>query len=343
MEIWWIYPIFGSFLLSLIFTEIVRIFALRFEIVDKPNLPRKLHKKSIPLLGGLAIYVTITIFVLLVLYLTGHLTEGLMTPLHFFGYLGGGFILMVGGILDDKFDLRARYAIIFPVIASLIAVIAGIGVSKITNPFGGFFEILPLVSAILTFLWLLGMTYTTKLLDGLDGLATGISSIAALMIGVLALTKIYYQPDVALLAFVVFAAFFGFLLWNFNPAQIFLGEAGSTFLGFTIGVLAIIAGGKMATALLVIGIPILDIVFVISNRIRNKKPLFSGDRNHLHHKLIDVGLSHKQVVFLYYAVALLFGITTLFLESWQKLLALGSLFIIMLASMSVLSKKKYER
>ncbi|MBU0614180.1 undecaprenyl/decaprenyl-phosphate alpha-N-acetylglucosaminyl 1-phosphate transferase, partial [Patescibacteria group bacterium] len=245
-----------------------------------------------------------------------------------------------GGALDDRFNLRARYSIIFPFFAVLVAVMAGIGVSKITNPLGGALYVLPWVSMLLSFLWLMGMTYTTKLLDGLDGLATGVSAIAVFIIGILALTQTYYQPDAALFAFVIFAALIGFLLWNFYPAQIFLGESGSTFIGYSIGVLAIIAGGKMATALLVLGIPALDIIFVIVDRARMKQPLFAGDRRHLHHKLLDIGLSQKGVVFLYYGIAMIVGITSLMFESIGKILAFFVLFIIMVIGTFFVSRLK---
>ena len=213
-------------------------------------------------------------------------------------------------------------------IAALLAAGFGIGVAKITNPLGGFFEISSVVSFIVTIIWLVGVMYTTKLLDGLDGLAGGVSAIGMLMIAFLALTTAFYQPDVALLAIIGAVAVLGFLVWNVHPASLFLGEGGSTLIGYILGVMAVIAGSKIATALLVVAVPLFDIIFVLWDRKRSGKSLFSGDRRHLHHRLRDAGWSVHQVVWFYYAIALAFGLTTLVFESWQKLVALAVLLML---------------
>lgn len=330
MPIWWILPIAGGFILSVLLTDVVRSLAERFDFLDKPTKKRKKHLFAIPTLGGIAVYFAFLIPVLIILAHTDHFTSGDVTLRHFAGFFIGGFILIVGGMLDDKYDLSPKYSILFPVVAALVAALAGIGPSKITNPLGGAFEIAETASFIFTFIWLMSMSYTTKLLDGMDGLATGVTAIATLMVALLALSQAYYQPDVALLALIGFASLMGFLLWNFHPAQIFLGEGGSTFIGFLLGTLAIISGSKIATALLVVGIPALDIIFVLTQRFLKGKSLFVGDRLHLHHKLFDLGFSQRQVVAFYYCVAIVFGLTTLIFESWQKMIALGVLVIFML-------------
>jgi UDP-GlcNAc:undecaprenyl-phosphate GlcNAc-1-phosphate transferase len=344
MPEWWIYPVIGGFLLSVVFTDLIAIAAKRYGIVDAPDGGKKLHKVATPLFGGVAIFLSFAITVIAVLLFSDHFTSGEITDLHFLGFLLGGLVLMVGGALDDKFDLPARVSIIFPVAAALLAVFFGIGVDKVTNPAGGAFEITDTLSNIFTFVWLMGMMYTTKLLDGMDGLSTGVSAIAASMIALLALSVAYFQPDVALLALIAAAVLLGFLLWNTHPAQIFLGEGGSTFVGYLVGTLAVISGGKLATALLVLGIPALDVFFVMLGRLRSGKPIFTrGDRSHLHHRLLNAGLGHRQVVALYYVVAILFGLTTLVFESWQKLVALVVLFVLMTIALYFLSKQSYGR
>lgn len=344
MPTWWIIPIAAAFILSVLFTDMVRIAAVRWGILDAPNKPRKLQREPVALLGGIAIYFAFALTTLVVLFYSDHFTSGEMGVRHFVGLLFGGWILIAGGILDDKYDLKPYQSLFFPILACVVAVASGIGVSKITNPFGepgDAFQIGSTISGLITFVWLLGMIYTTKLLDGLDGLATGVSAIGTFMIAMLALSVAYFQPDVALLALIAFAVLAGFLLWNFNPAQIYLGEGGSTLVGFLVGSLAIISGSKIATALLVVGIPALDVVFVLFDRWKNGQPLFSaGDRRHLHHRLMDAGLSQRQVVTLYYTVAIAFGVTTLIFESWQKLLALSVLFVMMLILVKRLSAKK---
>ncbi len=326
MALWWLLPILFALFLSLVLTAVVRYLALRYSLVDNPDGGRKLHSSAIPLGGGVAIYLAFALPTLVVLITTNHFTSGAIRPLAFVGLLLGGLVLILGGLLDDRYSLSAKRSIIFPVLASLIAVICGIGVTKLTNPFGSPFLLPAAISSIFTFLWLLSTTYTTKLLDGLDGLATSISTVAALLIMALSLSIKFWQPDVALLAAIAVAALLGFLLWNWHPARIFLGEGGSTFLGFLVGVLAVISGGKVATALLVLGLPALDVVFVIIRRLaRRQNPFTASDRDHLHYLLLDYGLSARQVVLLYITLAVIFGVTTLFLVSWQKLIILAIL------------------
>ena len=215
----------------------------------------------------------------------------------------------------------------FPLVAIALATVAGIGISKLTNPFGvDPFVLTAGVSAAFTFVWLLATTYTTKLLDGVDGVATGVTAVGCAMVSLLSLSDKYYQPDVALLAGIAAAACVGFLLWNIPPARIFLGEGGSTFLGFMLGTLAVISGGKVATALLVLGIPVLDVAFVVVRRLsQGKNPFTSSDRQHLHLQLQDRGFSPLQIMALYMGLATLFGLTTLVFASWQKILALAIL------------------
>ena len=341
MQIWWVYPVIASFLLAVVLTDVFGMLARGLGVVDRPNGGKKQHAAPTPLLGGLGIFVAVNLVVFCVLFLSDHFTAGEITNRHFLGLFLGALILMIGGALDDVYDLPPYKTVWFPIVAALVAVCFGLGVEKVTNPLGGAFMIPAFVSDVVTFLWLLCLMYTTKLLDGLDGLATGISALGVGMIALLALSVAYFQPDVALLALIVLAALVGFLLWNAHPAQIFLGEGGSTLVGFLVGALAVISGGKFATALLVLGIPALDVMFVMVGRWRLGKPIFAaGDRTHLHHRLMALGLTQRQVVALYYAIALIFGITTLFFESWQKLIALIALFILMLLFALILPKPR---
>lgn len=340
MELWWLYPIVGGFILSILLTDGVRYLALRQGIVDHPDGGRKKHARSIPLLGGIAIFFSFAIAVLAVLWGTDHFTSGAISARHIYGFLLGGYILIFGGIFDDRYDLPARQSMLFPIIATIVVIAFGLEVDKITHPTGGVIALADWVSEIFLFIWLMGMTYTTKLLDGIDGLVTGLGSIAVFMIALLALSAGFFQPDVALLALIAFGSFAGFFLWNTYPAHIFLGEGGSTLIGYMIAVLAVISGSKVATALLVLGIPALDVAFVMLDRVRNGKSIKHADRSHLHFKLYDRGLGQREVTLLYFVIALLFGATTLIFESWQKLIALGVLFLIMLFTFLWLPKKE---
>lgn len=333
---------FLAFLVSVLMTPFIRRLARHFGIVDRPN-ERKVHHKPIPLCGGIAIYFAIGVALCANLYAMDILTDGEVNLHHYVGFLLGGLVLMIGGYLDDRYNLPPRYAFITPVVAALAAIMFGIEVDKLTNPFGGVIFLLPWQSDVLVFVWLMVVMYTTKFLDGLDGLATGISAIGALMVMLLSLTTAYFQPDVAVLAGISLGALLGFLLWNFHPASIFLGEGGSTFVGYLLGVLAVISGGKLATALLVLGIPLLDAIWVVTRRLwrGGLSATARADRKHLHHRFLDLGWSQRQIVLTYYIVAAGFGVCTLFLQSREKLIALGLLTLMMiLAALVLVSKEK---
>jgi len=198
------------------------------------------------------------------------------------------------------------------------------------------------LSALIIWVWLMGMIYTTKFLDGLDGLTSGVGLIGAITMFALSLTEKVNQPITASLAIILAGSLLGFLIYNFNPASIFLGEAGSTFIGFALGVLAVILGAKIATALLIMGIPILDVAWVIVRRTFYRNSPFMGDRRHLHFKLLDIGFSQKQTVLTLYGISALFGFTAVFLQSLGKLIALILLVCVMvfLALATVIAYKR---
>ncbi len=333
-----------AFGISFIVTVFVKQFAFRGGLVDRSTSARSIHTRPTARLGGLSIYLAVLVCVVLLLVVSDTLTSGLISTLHYLGFLLGGLMLMIGGALDDRFDLPPWISIWPPVLAALMLVLAGIGVEKLTNPFGGVLLLTTWQSDLLVFLWMMAVMYTTKFLDGLDGLATSVSTIGVLMIMLLALTAAYYQPDVSVLSAVVIGALLGFFFWNIHPASIFLGEGGSTFVGFALGTLAIISGGKLVTALLVLGIPLLDAMWVIVRRWKTGgiRKIFQGDRKHLHHRLLDVGWGQHRIVFTYVFVATAFGVNTLFLQSRQKLVALIFLGIMMLIAALILVQKERD-
>jgi UDP-GlcNAc:undecaprenyl-phosphate GlcNAc-1-phosphate transferase len=321
-------PFILSFLLALIFTKLVIFLAIKFNIVDKPDTQRKFHSRSIPLLGGLAIFAA---FFLVLFFFHSYLVIGILTYHHWLWFFFGACFLMIGGFLDDKFHLKPGRQIIWPLLAIACVVIGQIGIGKISNPLGGFLYFSYAPSAIFTVVWLLVMMYTTKLLDGVDGLVTGISGIGGFVIFLFTISTKYFQPDIAFVAIVFAAACFGFLIFNWHPAKIFLGEGGSMLLGYILGVLAIISGGKIAIALLVLGLPLLDFVWTILRRMAaGKNPFRTSDRGHLHFRLLDSGIGQRKTVLIFYAFSLFFGLAALFLQSRGKILAVSLLFLIML-------------
>jgi UDP-GlcNAc:undecaprenyl-phosphate/decaprenyl-phosphate GlcNAc-1-phosphate transferase len=324
-----------AFFVSFVLTFLVSRIAVRRRIVDVPDEERRFHKQPVPTLGGLAVFGSFLLVTVTMLF-TGHLIGNV--PLkQIIGIWFGGIILMIGGYLDDRYRLPAKLSIIFPALACLTVVTSGVEAVSLHNPFSGDVILLkdlalfgiPLASGLVVFLWTMGMTYTTKIMDGMDGLVTGVSAIAGIILFGLSLTPEVMQPQTALLAITFVGSLLGFLILNFYPAKIFLGEGGSTFAGFMLAILAIVSGGKIATAILVMGIPLLDMFWVILQRIFNRQSPFKGDRRHLHYKLTELGFSEPQAVLFLYALTGIFGVSALFLQSMGKLIALGILVVVM--------------
>ena len=336
------FALLGSAVLSAIGAPLVRAIAIKFHILDVPNATRKAHSASVPLLGGFAIYAAIALGLAVMIYF-GFLPAGYLHARELAGIMIAGAILVIGGALDDKIGLRPLIQFLFPLAAVVTVLAFGIHITYVKNPFGGIID-LGEWSAPLTFLWLLGLIYTTKLLDGLDGLATGVGAIGCFFIFALALRPELNQPETALLSLLVTGALLGFLPWNFHPARIFLGEGGSTLIGFLVGVLAIVSGSKVATTLLVIGIPAFDVLWIMWRRaIRERKSITQGDRKHLHFRLLEVGFSHRGAVIFLWIIAAGFGGASVFLQTGMKLLLLGFLGIIMLCLVFILSRQNSSR
>lgn len=334
----------GGFILVLILTPLVKFVAKKLNIVDQPDASvRKIHASPMPLLGGLAIF--IAVFAIIFLFRYFHLANFDRVPDSFlFAAFIGSLIIMIGGFLDDKFGLKPQQQIIFPILAATIVVLFGVRISFLSNPFGGsnntIIYLLPNIGVFITFWWLLGMMYTTKFLDGLDGLATGISAIAGLIIFFLSLNWDVNMSATGIWALIFFGSCLGFLIFNFYPARIFLGEGGSVFLGFMLGLLSIISGSKIATTLLVVGIPALDVLWVVIQRLmRHESPFSHADNKHLHFRLLSLGLSQRQAVLWLYLIALVFGAIAILTHGLGKIIGLIILLIFMAGLIFLISFK----
>lgn len=326
-RIFYIIIFISGLILSVFFTYLVKMLALKFNLMDRPDQDRKMHITPTALIGGTAIFAA---YFLMLFFVKDRLLVGLLELRHWIGFFAGGLILIIGGILDDKYRLSPKQQIIWPILAIIAVLLGNVSIEKITNPFGGYIY-LGFWSAIIITIWLLGMMYTTKLLDGVDGLVSSVSAIGSFIIFLFTITTKYYQPDIALAALIFSACCFGFLFFNWHPAKIFLGEGGSLFLGYVLGVLAIISGGKIAIALLIMGIPIMDVAWTIIRRIKEgKNPFKFADRKHLHFRLMDMGFSPRQTVLFYCVLSSMFGLSALYLQSFGKIFALIALFLIMI-------------
>ncbi len=298
-----------------------RHFARRFNAVDQPTGGRKIHERPIPLFGGLGIGLVMIVCVLTVVSFSISYGRNISSE-QLIGFVVGAGILVIGGLLDDLFDLNPRVQIIFPIFASISVVLSGTNVDFITNWTGGAPISLGWVSGPITFAWLLLVTYAMKFLDGLDGLVTGQTIIGASLLVLLSLATPYYHPTVAVLAAIVAGAYLGFLPHNFHPAKQFLGESGSTLAGFALGFLSIIGGAKLATGLMALGFPLVDASVVILGRLAHGRSPFRGDNTHLHFKLLRSGLSQRKTVLLLWALSLGFGIAAFGLQTKGKIILL---------------------
>jgi len=326
-----------SFIVAFFATPIAKKVAFKIGAVDVPRDNRRMHKKPIARLGGLAI---ISGFLVSVLFYVLDSFYDVNSPLNvnrqFFGFLAGMLIIVCIGIIDDIKTLSARFKLVFQIISALAVVLSGTRIEYVTNPFSetGISRLNPILSYAITLIWIIGITNAINLIDGLDGLAAGVSSIASLSLFIVSI--IFERWDVAILTAALAGSTLGFLPYNFNPAKIFMGDTGATFLGFTLGVVSIqgtlksYAAIAIAIPILVLGLPLFDTVFAIIRRFFNGKPIMEADRGHLHHRLIDMGLSQKQSVLIMYILSAALGLCAIVLADKGALSA-----IILIISISI--------
>ena len=288
------FPFLLAMFVSYVLTPYIKKLAFKIGAVDKPDM-RKVHKRIMPRLGGLAIYIAFVVGCLASMELTMDLV----------GILIGGTMITVLGVLDDVYQLPAKVKLIGQIAAACVLVLFDIRIEWVNNPLGGFFY-LDMLSIPFTILWVISFTNVVNLIDGLDGLAAGVSAIASLTVILVAIQMGYFH--VALLTAALAGAIIGFIRYNFNPATIFMGDTGSMFLGYMLAAISIYGAVKTATTIALIvpaialGLPILDTAFAIMRRYVNGKPIFQPDKGHLHHRLLDTGMSHKEVVLFMYGI-----------------------------------------
>ncbi len=317
-------------LLALLLTPLVGRVARRFGFVDYPREPRHLHEVPTPKLGGVALFFPflITIGLSLILYPPSVQPEpDPLEPLRRSGLIIGSLLVFLIGVYDDKRELSPWPQLAVQFLAACVAVASGTLIKNIASPFGGLVTFPTWFAVLFTLFWIMGMMNTVNWLDGIDGLAAGITLIASLIF--FAHSNRLGQVSIALLPLALAGCALGFIPYNFHPARVFMGTSGSFFLGFALGTLSIIGGAKAATALLVLGIPILDVAWQIVNRLRQHRSPFRGDRGHLHHRLLDMGISHRRVLLLFYLFCASFGGLALLLPAGlYKLYALFALGVV---------------
>jgi len=328
-----------SFGLALLLTPLAQRLGVRWGIVDRPR-DRHRHPRPISKFGGLALYLAFTLTAILAQFLPVVRADD-KEIIRLAGLLIGGTFLFLFGIWDDKRNFGPLPQYLAQLAAAAIAVVFLIIIEGFNNPLTG--ARTPhwpyVITVTLTLFWLGFMMNTVNWLDGLDGLASGVGAIAALMIFIHAAFRLD-QVSVSLLPLALVGAALGFLPYNFHPARVFMGSNGALFLGYTIGVLGIIGGAKMATVLLVMGLPLLDVVWQIIRRVRAGHSPMLGDRGHVHFRLLDLGLSQRQIVLGYYFFCSVFGGIALVTASRLfKLLALLVMAAVAAIGFAVLSRR----
>jgi len=308
-------------------TPEIRARAMRLGLVDKPGDERRIHKVAVPRLGGVAIYISIIFSLALMMAICGRFPR----PGGLLGIAVGGTLIFVLGLLDDLESLPAKVKLLVQLLAGCAAYSLGVRLKSLPIPLNmsldfGFIHIqggspidLGLFSLPVTVLWLAAVTNAVNLIDGMDGLAAGVSAISALTIWAVAMAANINQPYAALIAAVLAGALLGFLRWNFNPARIFLGDSGAYLTGFILGAVSITGVLKGATAvtlivptfiivLLILFFPLLDTTWAVVRRVARGKSIFQPDAEHIHHRLLQTGLSQKNVAYLIYGVSALLGL-----------------------------------
>jgi UDP-GlcNAc:undecaprenyl-phosphate GlcNAc-1-phosphate transferase len=328
-------------LISFVLTPLVRRIALHVDAVDQPD-QRRVNVVPIPRGGGVAV-ATAFILVAVAFTVVNSQLKFLTTPStidlpSLIALLLGGAMAAAFGVLDDYFDLRARWQFLAQLVLALFAVALGVTIHFLSNPFGS--ELIRLEGPFaigFTVLWIMGMINSINFIDGLDGLSSGVVFIAAVTLGLISLSFIS-QPYVAVLCFALAGSLLGFLRYNFHPATVFVGTSGVMFMGYTLAVLSIMGTAKIAVALLVLAVPIIDAFWIIVRRLAQRRSPFSPDRGHLHHRLLDVGLSHRQTVLLIYAICVGLGALSLLISGAGQFYAFIGVFILIGLALLALSR-----
>ncbi len=319
----WLIAILVSFLLLLF---------KRYLPLDRPG-PKRVHLKSIPRVGGVALWFSFVV------------TVGLFLPLSepLFGFLVATSFISLVGLIDDFSNLPPFYKLISQGLAALMLLPFGIGIHSLTNPLGGVIVLPFFLDLILTVIWVVAVVNALNFLDGLDGLAGSVSLASALILALLSLLVFVAQPQTALLAFILAGGILGFLLFNWHPAKLFMGDVGSHFLGFALAVLAIISGGKIATAALVLGVPLIDFFWSLWRRLRRGASPVKRDLEHLHHRLLRLGLSQREVVAVFVTFSLLLGWLALWGKTGLKLAVLIFLVFLVLLLLAFSESKNLAK
>lgn len=314
----YIIPFLAAFILTFIQMPFTIKIAKKKGFLDVPKDERRVHKKPIPVGGGIAMVISVSILMVYFLPINKNLIMALIASL----------IIAISGLYDDKEGLSPKLKFLFQILAAVILIIGGMKIEFFTNPFDSHdaLLILNILSIPVTIFWVCGITNTINLIDGLDGLASGVSMICA--ISMFFITYKMGRYDVSLVCALVAGACLGFLPFNFNPAKIFMGDTGALYLGFMLSYISISGFLKQAAILmifvpvLILGVPVFDTAFAMVRRKLSGKPMVEADKGHLHHRLLKMGLNQRQTVVILYSISAIFGVLANLISRFHSSIAL---------------------
>ncbi|MBS5793271.1 MAG: undecaprenyl/decaprenyl-phosphate alpha-N-acetylglucosaminyl 1-phosphate transferase [Clostridiales bacterium] len=321
-----------AFAVSMLMTPFAKKIAFKLKAIDYPK-SRGLNKEPMPRIGGLAIFLGFLASVGILAFFV----EDFHTK-QFFGFLTGGILIVILGIFDDIYELSPKIKFIVQLLVAIIVVSTGTRIDVMSWPF---WQYLRPFNTIITMVWIIGLVNAVNLIDGVDGLAAGVSSIASLCLMILCI--ISGSNLAVVLTAILAGSCLGFLPRNFSPAEIYMGDTGSTFLGYVLAVTSCIGVYKsyavlsIVISILAVALPILDTLFAMIRRAINRKPLMSADRGHLHHRLIDSGYSHKQAVIILYGLSLFSAVIAILIaiQNYQATIVVFIFFLILTLMMYV--------
>ena len=306
-------PFLAAFVITFLQMPFTIKFAKKKGFLDVPKDNRRVHKKPIPVGGGIAMVISVSILMLFFLPINKGLIMTLIASL----------IIAISGLYDDKKGLSPKLKFIFQILAAVILIIGGMKIEFVTNPFDSndALLILNMLSIPVTIFWVCGITNTINLIDGLDGLASGVSMICAI-------SMFFITYNVSLVCSLVAGACLGFLPFNFNPAKIFMGDTGALYLGFMLSYISISGFLKQAAILmifvpvLILGVPVFDTAFAMVRRKLSGKSMVEADKGHLHHRLLKMGLNQRQTVVILYSISAIFGLLATLISKFHSSIAL---------------------
>ena len=314
----YVIPFLAAFILTFIQMPFTIKLAKKKGFLDVPKDERRVHKEPIPVGGGIAMVISVTILILYYLPINKGLIMTILASL----------VIALSGLYDDKKDLSPKLKFLFQILAGVLLVLGGMKIEFVTNPFDSHdaLLILNILSIPVTIFWVCGITNTINLIDGLDGLASGVSMICA--ISMFFITYRMGRYEVSIVCALVAGACLGFLPFNFNPAKIFMGDTGALYLGFMLSYISISGFLKQAAILmifvpvLILGVPVFDTAFAMVRRKLSGKSMVEADKGHLHHRLLKMGLNQRQTVVILYSISAIFGVLANLISRFHSSIAL---------------------